>query len=159
MGMFSNYNEHDYFIPNNTNCSFPLGQSYTKLSNDKACLPYCEYNSKGECIGYYWYYGESMNLDFDIEGELTTDDGHGTGRFIQVDHYMYNKTVLITLYNFRHEKIFTKSFPGCTKIILPIDGDLAKALVRGVYYCSMEVVGDNMRETIFCENDCVLMVK
>ena len=71
MGMFSNYNEHDYFIPNNTNCSFPIGQSYTKLSNDKACLPYCEYNSKGECIGYYWYYGESMNLDFDITGELT----------------------------------------------------------------------------------------
>ena len=75
MGMFSNYhNIADNYIPNNLVCSFPVGKSYTKLDPIQASKPYEEYNAKGELIGYYWHYGETLNLEFNIDGEITVED-------------------------------------------------------------------------------------
>ena len=72
--MFLNYHAiADNYVPNNTTCSFPKGQSYTKLESIEASKPYEEYNSKGELIGYFWRYGETLNLEFNIDGEITVE--------------------------------------------------------------------------------------
>ena len=74
MSMFLNYhNIADNHKPNNTICSFPVGKSYTKLAPVKASKPYEEYNAKGELIGYFWRQGETLNLEFNIEGEVTVE--------------------------------------------------------------------------------------
>ena len=74
MGMFLNYhNIADNYTPNNLVCSFPVGKSYTKLAPVQASKPYEEYNAKGELIGYFWRYGETLNLEFNIEGEIAVE--------------------------------------------------------------------------------------
>lgn len=75
MGMFLNYhNIADNYKPNNLMCSFPVGKSYTKLDPIEASKPYEEYDSKGNLIGYYWRQGETINLEFNIDGEVTISD-------------------------------------------------------------------------------------
>lgn len=75
MGMFLNYqNIANNYMPNNLTCSFPVGKSYTKLDPIQASKPYEEYNTKGELIGYFWRYGETLNLEFNIDGEITIED-------------------------------------------------------------------------------------
>lgn len=75
MGMFLNYKDiANNYVPNNLVSSFPVGKSYTKLDPVQASKPYEEYNAKGELIGYFWRYGESLNLEFNIDGEITVED-------------------------------------------------------------------------------------
>ena len=74
MGMFFNYiNIDDNYTPNNLSCTFPKLKCSTKLNPIEKSKPYEEYNEKGELIGYYWHYGETINLDFSIEGEITIE--------------------------------------------------------------------------------------
>lgn len=75
MGMFLNYqNIAANYTPNNLMSSFPVGKSYTKLDPVEASKPYEEYNAKGELIGYFWHYGETLNLEFNIDGEIIVED-------------------------------------------------------------------------------------
>lgn len=75
MGMFLNYeNIAKNYTPNNLMCAFPVGKSYTKLDPIQASRPYEEYNAKGELIGYFWRYGETLNLEFNIDGEIVVED-------------------------------------------------------------------------------------
>ena len=68
----------------------------------------------------------------------------------------------ISLYNFRRECIHELILNNVdtTTIILPIDEELSKKLVPGVYYCSLvlydEVTG--FKEMVFSTNDCTLTV-
>lgn len=72
--MFLNYqNIAGNYTPNNITCSFPVGKSYTKLDPLQASKPYEEYNTKGELVGYFWRYGEALNLEFNIDGEITVE--------------------------------------------------------------------------------------
>lgn len=76
MSMFLNYhNISDNYKPNNLICTFPVGKSYTKLDPVQASKPYEEYDLKGNLIGYFWHYGETLNLEFNIDGEITVEDG------------------------------------------------------------------------------------
>ncbi len=71
MGMFDTYDD--------------LGKNYIQPSEPKRPLnknklqplvmkkPYEEYNAEGELIGYYWYYGDTVELDFHITGEITIE--------------------------------------------------------------------------------------
>lgn len=64
--MYENYNNKltDY-IPNNL--------TYDGKSPQRYPIPYTEYNVDGDIVGYYWYYGDTVNLVFDIDGELTVE--------------------------------------------------------------------------------------
>lgn len=74
MGMFTNYeNIANNYIPNNLISSFPVGKSYTKLDPIQASKPFEEYNTKGELVGYSWYHGETINLEFNIDGEVVVE--------------------------------------------------------------------------------------
>lgn len=42
---------------------------------NKSCRkPYEEYNAEGKLVGYYWYYGDAINLQFEITGEVSVDN-------------------------------------------------------------------------------------
>ena len=75
MGMFTNYQEIAHMYPtNNLVCRFPVDKSYTKICPVEASKPYEEYNAKGELVGYFWRYGETLNLEFNIDGEIVVED-------------------------------------------------------------------------------------
>lgn len=70
--MFRNYqNLADNYRPNNLQCAFQRDRKTSKLAPLEASQPYEEYNIKGELIGYYWRLGETVNLEFNIDGEIT----------------------------------------------------------------------------------------
>lgn len=73
MGMFVNYQTLENYTPDNMKCSFPKGKSYTKLAPVQASKPYEEYDVKGNLIGYFWRYGDTLNLEFNIEGEIVVE--------------------------------------------------------------------------------------
>ncbi len=74
MGMFLNYqNIADNYMPNNLINAFPLKVTDSKLYPTDASKPYEEYNVKGELDGYFWRYGDTLNLEFSLDGEITLE--------------------------------------------------------------------------------------
>ena len=74
MGMFLNYhNIADNYRPNNLIQAYPQASTTSKLNPVAASKPYEEYNTKGELSGYFWHYGETLNLEFTIDGEITIE--------------------------------------------------------------------------------------
>lgn len=73
MGMFTNYGTHNIVKPNNVSCRFPTDIHSSKLNPVAAGKPYEEYNTKNELIGYFWRQGETLNLEFLIDGEITIE--------------------------------------------------------------------------------------
>ena len=74
MGMFLNYqNIADNYKPNNLINSFPRKMNCSKLDPLDASKPFEEYNAKGELSGYFWRQGETLNLEFNIDGEITLE--------------------------------------------------------------------------------------
>lgn len=216
MGMFLNYhNIADNYTPNNLICSFPVGKSYTKLDPIELSKPYEEYNAKGELIGYFWHYGETLNLEFHIDGEITVesdaiiftnpkefptvntrgkinqraynitdfrswtctnvvddcyyvwkedaifefDESSSTSIYVPAQEYLRDKFVDLTIYNFRMEPIYQETTKAGTSVVFEIDQELSNAMLKGIYYCSLSVFNDDMRQTIFTAHDCTLLVK
>lgn len=74
MGMFTTYqNISNNFIPNNMRYQNNVPTSYTKLAPNQASKPYECYNAQGDLEGYCWYYGDGLNLEFNIDGEITVE--------------------------------------------------------------------------------------
>lgn len=73
--MFLNYhNIADNYQPNNLIKAFPYTIKESKLDPIAASKPYEDYNAKGELTGYFWRFGETLNLEFNIDGEITIED-------------------------------------------------------------------------------------
>ena len=216
--MFTNYqNLSDYYIPNNLAANKTQVDSYTKFKLSESSKPYELYNAKGELEGYYWYYKNTLNLEFMIDGELTLEsdaivynvagklpsirtegfidqrcyniadmrswtckgadtlnhefiwiedaefiyptNGAGHTVFISAADYLADKTLKFTIYNFRMEELYTTQIPGTSQAIFAIDSKLSETLVRGIYYCSLELFGNETYEIIFSPSDCKLLVK
>ena len=85
MGMFLNYQNIENSYPNNLRKSFPVATADSKLCPVEASKPYEEYNKKGELVGYFWRYGETLNLEFNIDGEIT----------IESDAIIFRQTAII----------------------------------------------------------------
>lgn len=74
MGMFLNYqNIAKNYVPNNLINAFPSMMNGSKLDPLDASKPFEEYNAKGELTGYFWRQGETLNLEFNIDGEITLE--------------------------------------------------------------------------------------
>lgn len=216
MNMFTNYQDlSNMYIPNNLSKAYPTYSAPTKLNPVNASKPYEEYNTKGELEGYFWRYGESINLEFDLDGEITVESNsivfYTNGRtpitensvadvgtkaynvadlisweciarhqdacewrrdveftypagadktiYISAVDYLKDKKVKINLYNFRMESVHEVFLPGNPQIILCIDPELSKKFNKGIYYCSVEVIGRNTHQTVFAPQDCKLLVK
>lgn len=214
--MFTNYqNLSDYYIPNNLSQNISTPKSYTsKLNPIEASKPYELYNARGNLEGYYWYRGDQVVLDFNIDGEFTveanatifTSIGEGPtitteGRlgqkaynivdykswkcvayvgnyyswelepdfiypvggeksiYVDASDYMKDKTITFTIYNFRLEPIYNRNFAGTSEFKLQVDKELSDILLKGIYYCSLEVSGKDSHQTLFSPEDCKLLVK
>lgn len=75
MGMFTNYQAEllKTYQPNNLTNAFPISLNNSRLYSSDASKPLEEYDSKGTHIGYFWRQGETLNLEFSIEGEITVE--------------------------------------------------------------------------------------
>lgn len=72
--MFDNYdNLQQNYVPNNLDKKFPTPRHCPKVMPCRPDKPYEMYNELGELIGYFWYYGDTVTLQFDIFGEYTVE--------------------------------------------------------------------------------------
>jgi len=215
--MFRNYQSEllKNYQPNNLVNEFSCSTPDSKLISRDSSKPYEEYNIKGEHVGYFWRQGETLNLEFLIEGEVTVEpsaivstvsgetpdelytsvpappryynltdlnswscyvdsgvtkwvqdeefrypDGATRTVYMPVSKYLQDKTVTVTLYNFRMEEVhaWTPEVKN-SKVVCRIDRELSTKLPKGVYYCKVTVGNELVSFTIFDTNDCLLLVK
>lgn len=215
MGMFFNYQSiSDNYTPNNLVDAFPSCEKKSKLAPADQGHPFEEYNAKGEVIGYFWRQGETLDFEFNIDGEIAIEpdailmstvgscptektmgcpgqraynvldfrswtcvSSDGTiftwiedeqfthppvssrNVYISAEDYMRGKTATITLYNFRMESVYQKTYPASPRITLSITPEVSKLFVKGVYYCSVVVSDELVSQTIFDPQDCTFLVK
>ena len=202
--MFENYeNLNSQYIPSN------ITKAPIKCQDNCACSPlipnkpYEDYNARGQLVGYWWNYGDTINLDFNLSGYVTTDNA-----YITVQDFIRDKQINIQLYNFRHEEIVNELFDGndftnlvynkvsvnpltqgiyyiydnetgkyqavdlpeqynkdtiyyegVISVVFPINEQLSKALTPGTYYCSLNIIGEDLVSTVFYEDSCTLTVR
>ena len=134
----------------------------TNISASQVCnmkvgsIPYEDYDVDGNLIGYYWHYGDTVELNFIIDGEITLDNG-----YITAADFLKEKNAKIAIYSFRYETIFETVVDASTRIKLIIDEETSNKLLRGIYYITLTIFKDN--ESIYIpivENgDCRITVK
>ena len=193
MGMFDNYdsladNYSPKYVPNNirptqpTPCGIP-----SKLDPCEPNKPYVDYNAMGQIQGYWWHYGDTVNLEFNISGEATYESDTSeevnsdasisplqVGQYLLPDDFFKDKTIQVQLYNFRQEEmvidkqLLMKTYgyddliineDKSATVIFVIDKDISKKLVKGVYYITLKVLSDDYQDTLFGTADATLTVK
>lgn len=155
--MFSNYqNLSENYIPNNLSQQLTKPCSYTKLDTCDLTRPYELYNAKNELEGYYWYYGNNINLEFNIEGDINEIKLDG---FIDLQDYLKDKVATLNIYNFRNEALYQKTIQANNTVVFEIDPEASKKLVKGVYTCELLVANSKVSHTVFGIDDCTFLVK
>lgn len=150
MGLFDNFDN-----------IYDADQSPSQIANMKVgCLPYEYYDPlTGKLDGYYWHYGDSIELHFLIDGEITTDDG----QYVDLETFLEGKFLRIQFYNFRYESIkdLETVLDASTDVKLIIDEETSKKLLRGTYYLTATVFKDNeaVYVPIIENKDCKITVK
>ena len=151
MSMFENYNNDltDY-VPNNLPYKCQKIYPYP--------IPYTEYNAEGDIVGYYWYYGDTVNLVFEIDGETTVEDKL---EYVDVSDTLEGMKAKIDIYNFRYENIYSYTTDASTEITLSIGKDLSNTMIKGIYYITLTVFDETTQTYIplFKDKDCTVTVK
>lgn len=127
----------------------------TNISSSQVCnmktgkMPYETYNSKGILTGCYWYYGDTIELNFIIDGEVTAEEVVTDGeelhdKYAEIDDYLLGKNARICIYNsLRYEKVLETVLSASREIKLIIDEETSKKLLRGSYYLTLTIFKDN----------------
>lgn len=124
-------------IPNNTYNHYPPPPPPPPHLVDQ---PYLIYNMKNEFIGFYWYYGETINLNFVYNPMFPLV--LPLGQTVPFYKFIEGKTIKVTIYNFRMEEIASNLIPPeaeLKSISIRIDPELSQKMVRGLYYMQAEI--------------------
>lgn len=159
MGMFDKYNEAGE-VPNNLVAASPGCHLAPRVPGK----PFEILNLQGELVGYYWYYGDTLKLEFTIDGEVMDDNGNYiSAKDYFEDNTFSNKSIIFKLFDFRKDEIYRKEFTevDTNKIVINIDQELSNSLLRGIYYCSLDLVDDLYPNviTLFDQGFCTLEVR
>jgi hypothetical protein len=81
---------------------------------------------------------------------------NGTKRIaLASEYYDENKQVKFTIYSFRHEELYSTTYSSGTFDIV-IDKELSEKLLKGIYYCSVEIFNEN---SSYVDSTFLLIVK
>ena len=164
MGIFDNYcnnnNLNTSFNPNNFMQQCP-SQNNNIVSNNPN-KPYEVLDTQRNLIGYYWYYGNSVDLTWDIIGEVTSEEA---SQYVALKDMIAYLTLTATIYDWRHEIIEKVKLNPIIKddnvsVTLSINNNLSNKMVKGIY--RIELVASNVQgynETLFSADTCKFEVK
>lgn len=139
MGMFTNYKN----IPN---CYIPNNQCQKKVDLTAVKLPYELYDPQGNFIGYYWNYGDSVDLQFTTYGNVvyTQEDGSYAAdetaeTFLTTQVGDSIKQLHLQIKDFRQEVVFERIVNADITVRFPITYSDSCRLVRGKYTYTLDV--------------------
>ena len=75
---------------------------------------------------------------------------------IKSDHFYNNNSIEFIIYDFRWEKIYSKTYSSSENFSINIDNELSKKLLPGLYNCSVSFSSDNYS---YIDGTFVLIVK
>lgn len=146
MSMFDNYNNlsKDY-LPSNR-------RKRNKLNIAEYDKPYEDYDEDGNLVGYHWNYGDTLNLQVELSGEITIPDNSitytQTGEFPTentigyIDQKAYNLVDLVSWtcifiddnkYTWKQDKEFSYSSEG-KDVFFSIQDYIADKTIRVTIY-------------------------
>ena len=123
--------------------------------------PYEVVDARGVLTGYFWYYGNSVDLTWDIIGEVTTTQDN----YVDVVDMIKYLIITATIYDWKMCKVEeVKLIPTIednkVSVTLSINGELSQKLVKGIYEISLTASNaQGYNETLFDTGVCKFEVR
>lgn len=161
-------------FPSNLSTTFPYGcpQSNENLTTLSINKPFEVRDKLGNLDGYFWYRGNSVDLVFNLDGEIVLLN---TDKYNTITEVIKALTFEANILNFRNEPVmkFSTSPYEENKLIVHIEDDLNKCsitlplssdksnlLVQGKYRIELIATLNYVyHETVFPAETCIFEVK
>ena len=140
---------------------YPPQKMPTQIVQNNPNKPYEVIDARGVLTGYFWYYGNSVDLTWDIVGEVTTTQDN----YVDVVDMVKYLIITATIYDWKMCKIEeVKLIPTIednkASVTLSINGELSQKLVKGVYEISLTASNaQGYNETLFDTGVCKFEVR
>lgn len=140
---------------------YPPQKIPTQIIQNNPNKPYEVVDARGVLTGYFWYYGNSVDLTWDIVGEVTTTQDN----YVDVADMVKYLTITAIIYDWKMCKITeVKLLPTIedskASVTLSINGELSQKLVKGVYEISLTASNaQGYNETLFDTGVCKFEVR
>ena len=173
--MFSSFTTPStQYTPNNFQQCFPMVPPNNSIQEVSVNKPYELKNPDGSLKGYFWYYGNSVELVFNLSGQITSVAGDN---YVTINQVLKSLTLIGSIYDFRHNKILSFSneigaeYPliletGNTEevegaiVSMNITREISLKLIKGNYYIDLIATHPSgYCETLFDADSCVFEVK
>lgn len=162
MGMFDNFNNvKTTYQVNPYAPQYPPQKMPTQIIQNNPNKPYEVVDARGVLTGYFWYYGNSVDLTWDIVGEVTTTQDN----YVDVVDMVKYLIITATIYDWKMCKVEeVKLIPTIednkASVTLSINGELSQKLVKGVYEISLTASNaQGYNETLFDTGVCKFEVR
>ena len=168
--MFSNFTNFETTHHQNPfEPKYPQSKILCNVEPVSVNKPFEILNYDGSIKGYYWYFGNSVDLEFEIDGEVLLLD---QDEYIALEDILATLELNMYIYDFRMEPVLHFSNNLGSENFLVIDAskktvvaeltnELSKKLKKGKYYIELVAnhrVGYN--ETLFsANNNCIFEVR
>lgn len=161
--MFDNFNNiKTTYQVNPYAPQYPPQKMPTQIVQNNPNKPYELIDARGVLTGYFWYYGNSVDLTWDIVGEATSAQNN---TYIDVADIVKYQIITATIYDWKMCKIAeVKLLPTVednkASVTLSISGELSQKLVKGVYEISLTASNiQGYNETLFDTGVCKFEVR
>lgn len=162
MGMFNNFNNvKTTYQVNPYAPQYPPQKMPTQIVQNNPNKPYEVVDARGVLTGYFWYYGNSVDLTWDIIGEVTTTQDN----YVDVVDMVKYLIITATIYDWKMCKVEeVKLIPTIednkVSVTLSINGELSQKLVKGIYEISLTASNaQGYNETLFDTGVCKFEVR
>lgn len=162
MGMFDSFNNiKTTYQVNPYAPQYPPQKIPTQIIQNNPNKPYEVVDARGVLTGYFWYYGNSVDLTWDIVGEVTTTQDN----YVDVVDMVKYLIITATIYDWKMCKVEeVKLIPNIednkASVTLSINGELSQKLVKGVYEISLTASNaQGYNETLFDTGVCKFEVR
>lgn len=175
---FSNFTRLDStFQPNPFQPKYPPAYQNENINAVKINKPYEILNADGSLKGYFWYYGNSVDLIFNISDESDNPTETPVVTLLDENIYFTVQDVLKTLqleaifYDFRMEPVavFSNNILAENQLIvdaekatvkISIDSALSATLTKGTYYLDLIAKhASGYNETLFNASCCTFEIR
>ena len=160
--MFDNFNNvKTTYQVNPYAPQYPPQKMPTQIVQNNPNKPYEVVDARGVLTGYFWYYGNSVDLTWDIVGEVTTTQDN----YVDVVDMVKYLIITATIYDWKMCKVEeVKLIPTIednkVSVTLSINGELSQKLVKGVYEISLTASNaQGYNETLFDTGVCKFEVR
>lgn len=154
--MFENYqNLSTQYTPNNYQNVYVGNTNLQSVSPNK---PFEVVDVAGNLTGYFWYYGNSVVLSFEISGEYVS----GSDTYVDAADVLKDCMLTLTMYdNIRHNIVHQESKQAQgSSVDFILDAEISNKIKRGKY--TIQLVASNSlgySETLFSQDTCTFEVR